>query len=49
MRNAVPGEPLRKFTTSENHTYGSSYVMQTSKCLILQIMHYGKSLSHNII
>lgn len=42
MCNAVPGELSSKFTTSENHTYGSSYVMQTSKFIILQIMRYGK-------
>ncbi len=28
----------------KSHTYGTGYVTQTSKCISLQILHYGKSL-----
>ncbi len=35
--NAVPGALLSKFTASET-PYGAGYVMQTSKCIGLQIM-----------
>ncbi len=28
----------------KSHTYGADYVMQKSKCLSLQIMHYCKSV-----
>lgn len=28
----------------ESHTYGAGYVMQTSKCISFQIMHYGESV-----
>ncbi len=40
---AVPGELSSKFTTSKK-PYEADKMMQTSKCISWQIMHYDKSV-----
>ncbi len=43
--SAVPGELPSKFTISKKpYIKRAGYVMQMSKCICLQIIHFGKSV-----
>lgn len=41
--NSVPGELSSKFNASEK-SYGAGNVIQTSKCVSLQVMHYSEGV-----
>ncbi len=50
--NVLPGVLQSKLITSKKHTYGAGYVIQTTKCVSLQMLRYGKSVlksEHSIV